>query len=121
MKPFTLYALQQCSTCKDAKKWLTARGIPFTEKAIRETPPSVAELRTMLAAHGGERRRLFNSSGIEYRALGMAQKVPGMSEDEALRTLSGNGSLVKRPLVIGSGVALQGFDPERWAEAFKAL
>ena len=52
-----------------------ARGVPFDERAIRETPPTLTELRTMLAAYDGNLRKLFNSSGIEYRALKLAEKV----------------------------------------------
>lgn len=117
MSRLTLYTLRQCSTCQDAVKWLRARKIDFEEKAIRETPPALAELRTMLAAHRGEVRRLFNSSGLEYRALGLAKKLPALTMDEKLGLLAGNGSLVKRPFVIGEGVALVGFDEEAWAKA----
>ena len=115
----TVYTLRQCSTCKDAVKWLEARGIAHEIKAIRETPPTLAELRTMLAAYKGEIRRLFNSSGIEYRALGLAQKLPQLSEAEALKLLAGNGSLVKRPFLIGKNAAVVGFDPQVWAELLK--
>lgn len=114
----TVYTLKQCSTCRDAVKWLRAHGIDFDEKAIRETPPTPEELRTVLAAHGGQIRRLCNTSGIEYRAHGLAQKLPGLSEAEALRLLAGNGSLVKRPFLVGGGVALVGFDPGAWTAAF---
>ncbi len=120
MSAVTVYTLRQCSTCKDAVKWLEARGIPHEIRAIRETPPTLPELRAMLAAYHGEIRRLFNSSGIEYRALGMAQKLPAMSEAEALKTLAGNGSLVKRPFLVGPKAALVGFDPKVWAAALPA-
>jgi arsenate reductase len=112
-----IYTLTQCSTCKDATKWLRARGYTFDERAIRETPPTLAELRAMLAAYDGNLRKLFNSSGIEYRALKMAEKIPKLSEAEQLALLASNGSLVKRPFLIGSGVALVGFDEETWAAA----
>ena len=111
----TVYTLAQCSTCRAAVKWLAARGVKFVEKPIRETPPTVTELRTMLAAQPGGLRRLFNSSGLEYRALGLAQKLPLMTEAEALRLLAGNGSLVKRPFLLGTGVALVGFDEQVWS------
>ena len=117
MNRLTVYTLRQCSTCRDAVKWLRAHGIDFAEKAIRETPPALDELRAVLAVHGGQIRRLFNTSGIEYRAQGLAQKLPGLGETEALRLLAGNGSLVKRPFVVGRGVALVGFDPEAWKAA----
>lgn len=115
--PLTLYTLAQCSTCREAVKWLRVHGVAFDERAIRETPPTLAELREMLAAHGGEIRRLFNSSGLEYRAQKLAEKLPGLGEAAALALLAGNGSLVKRPFLIGAGVALVGFNEKNWAAA----
>ena len=118
MSPVTVYTLSNCSTCRDATKWLRAQGVAFQEKPIRETPPTLAELRTMLAACDGKVSRLFNTSGIEYRALGLAAQLPGLTPDEALKLLAGNGRLVKRPFLIGRGVAVVGFDPDAWKAAF---
>ena len=115
-----VYTLAQCSTCRDAVKWLRARGVAFDERAIRETPPTLAELRTMLAAYAGQIRRLFNTSGLEYRAQKLSEKLPTLTETEALVILSGNGSLVKRPFLLGDGVALVGFDAAKWSAAIPA-
>ena len=112
-----IYTLAQCSTCRDATKWLRARAYTLDERAIRETPPTLAELRAMLAAQDGNIRKLFNSSGIEYRALKLSEKIPTMSEAEQLALLAGNGSLVKRPFLLGPGVGLVGFDEKKWAAA----
>ena len=112
---FTIYTLRNCSTCRAALKWLAAHGIAYSEKAIRETPPSVAELRAMLASQKGEVCRLFNTAGQEYRALDLAQKLPLMTEREALDLLAGNGRLVKRPFLLGPGAALVGFDERAWS------
>ena len=117
MNTVTIYTLHQCSTCKEATNWLRAHRIDFIEKPIRETPPSLRELRTMLKAQDGKLGRLFNSSGMEYRALGMAEKLPAMTEDESLRLLAGNGSLVKRPFLLGPEVGLVGFKEPAWAAA----
>ena len=113
----TVYAYDKCGTCRDALKWLNARGVSHQVKAIRETPPGKVELGNALKLIGGDIRRLFNTSGMDYRALGMKDKLPAMSEDEAISLLSQNGNLVKRPLVIGNGVALTGFKPEVWENA----
>lgn len=115
-----VYTLAKCSTCREAVKWLRARGVAFEERAIRETPPTLTELRAMLAAQGGQMRRLFNTSGIEYRAQGLAEKLDGLAEAEALKLLASNGSLVKRPFAIGDGVALVGYDEAKWVAAFPA-
>jgi len=48
-----VYTYKNCSTCRDAVKWLRGAAIAFEELPIRETPPSLAELRAMLAAHDG--------------------------------------------------------------------
>ena len=118
---FTVYIYQKSSTCRDALKWLDANGIPHQVKAIRETPPSRAELKTALGLMNGEVRRLFNTSGIDYRALGIKDKLPAMSESETLGLLSQNGNLVKRPFLIGDGIALTGFKAEVWQEALSGV
>jgi arsenate reductase len=112
-----VYAYKNCDTCRKALKFLRAHDIAFEELAIRETPPSKAELRSMLAAQDGNLRKLFNTSGNDYKALGLAQKLPAMSEAEAIDLLASNGNLVKRPFVIGNGIHLVGFNEEDWRAA----
>lgn len=114
-----VFAYSGCSTCKNALKWLKSHAIPFEEIAIRETPPSLAELRAMLAAHNGDLRRLFNVSGQDYRALGLKDKLPGMTIDGALKLLSENGNLVKRPFAIDARnkIHLVGFKEDEWQAA----
>lgn len=114
------YGYGPCSTCRAAQKFLRGRGIPFTEIPIREQPPSLPELRAMLAAHGGQLRRLFNTSGQDYRAMGLKDRLPAMDVDEALHLLAGHGNLVRRPFLIGPGTALVGFDAAAWTAALKA-
>lgn len=111
------YVYAKCSTCRNAMDFLREQKIEFKEVAIRETPPSIAELKTMLAAYDGNIRRIFNTSGLDYKALGLAAKLPAMSEAEALKLLHSNGNLVKRPFLIGEKVKLVGFDAETWKQA----
>lgn len=114
-----LYAYSGCSTCKNAIKWLQRHNLDFQEVAIRETPPTIAELQAMLSAHGGELRRLFNTSGQDYRHLQLKDKLPTMSLDAALKLLTTNGNLVKRPFVIDTkrSVHLLGFKEQEWQDA----
>ena len=118
MSTFTVYTYANCDTCRRAVKWLIGRGIAFAEKPIRETPPTLAELHGMLAAHRGELRRLFNTSGRDYREQKLGEKLPEMTAPEAVALLASNGNLVKRPFLIGPGVALTGFDEQVWSAAF---
>ena len=116
----TVYCYQKCSTCRDALKWLEHHGIAHQVRAIRQTPPSVAELRSALDALGGEVRKLFNTSGIDYRAQGLKDRLPAMTVAEALELLSNNGNLVKRPFLIDGATALVGFNPDLWQRALVA-
>lgn len=113
-----LYTYQKCSTCRDAVQWLHARGIAFKEIEIRETPPPVAELKAMLKARGSL-TKICNTSGMDYRALGLAEKLPGMTTDAVLTLLSGNGNLIKRPFALDPqrGVFLTGFKKSVWEAA----
>jgi arsenate reductase len=117
VSPLTVYTYANCDTCRRAVKWLRAHGLAFTERPIRETPPTLAELRAMLATRNGELRQLFNTAGRDYRELKLAEKLPAMSGEEALGLLARNGNLMKRPFLLGVGVALVGFDEKAWASA----
>ncbi len=109
-----VYAYRNCDSCRAALKWLKSRGVDHEVIPIREQPPGVEELRIALGALDGELRRLFNTSGGDYRELGLKDRLASMSEDDALSLLASNGNLVKRPFVIGQGVAFAGFQPEAW-------
>ena len=108
MRPLTVYTYANCDTCRRAVKWLRTHGLDFEERPIRETPPTLAELSIMLVAQHGERRRLFNIAGRDYRSLSLAEKLPALTDSEALGLLAGNGNLVKRPFLVGAGAGLVG-------------
>lgn len=113
--PVVVYTYARCGTCRGAGRWLRDHGVAFVERPIIETPPSPAELRRMLVLQGGDLRRLFNTSGLEYRAQGLAARLPDLDEAEALALLAGNGRLVRRPFVLGPGFGVVGFDAAKWA------
>lgn len=113
-----IYTYKQCGTCKKAVKWLDAKGVAYGEVPIRETPPTLAELKRMLKAQGGEIKKLFNTSGMDYKQLNMREMLPGMSDADALNLLSSNGNLVKRPFVLGKDTATVGFKEEVWERLF---
>ncbi|HSI09526.1 MAG: Spx/MgsR family RNA polymerase-binding regulatory protein [Rariglobus sp.] len=124
MSTLTVYTYSNCDTCRRAVKWLRAHEIAFVEKPIRETPPTTAELRTMLTRLGGAGalKKMFNTSGVDYRAQKIGEKLPALSEAEAIELLAGNGNLVKRPFALGAGAkgaGLVGFDETEWAAALR--
>lgn len=113
-----IYTYKNCGTCKKALKWLDARHIAYVEVPIRETPPTTQELRKMLKAYEGDVRKLFNTSGTDYKQLNMRELLPGMADEEALGLLATNGNLVKRPFVLGDAHATVGFREDTWESLF---
>jgi len=115
-----IYTYKACSTCRNATNWLRAQGIDFEELPIRETPPTMCELQIMLNAYEGKIRTILNTSGLDYRALGLKDKLDGMNADAVLILLSENGNLIKRPFAIDEErrLFLVGFREEKWKQAF---
>ena len=115
-----VYAYANCDTCRKALKYLAAKKVAHEVIPIRDQPPTVAELRTMLGYIGGDLRKLFNTAGQDYRALDMKTRLPKLSVDEALALLSGNGNLVKRPIALGTKSGVVGFKEEEWDQVIAA-
>lgn len=68
----------------------------------------------MLQYLGNESKKLFNTSGNDYKELGLKDKLGSLSIEEQLDLLSKNGNLVKRPFVLGEGFGFVGFKEEEW-------
>lgn len=106
----------KCTTCQRAQKWLDEQGVVYTLRNIKEDKPSYEELKAWYATSGLPLRKFFNTSGLLYKSLGLKDKLPTMSEEEMLRLLATDGMLVKRPLLVGDGFVLVGFQAARWEE-----
>jgi len=103
------YLYNKCDTCRKAKKWLQEEGVSFEEIPIVDAPPSKEELRRIWQASGLDLRKFFNVSGVQYRELGLKDKLPGMSDEEILDLLASNGKLIKRPLITDDATVTLGF------------
>lgn len=114
-----IYEYKNCGTCRNALKFLEKHKITFQTKPIRDTPPSIPELKKMLRGCGGELKKIFNTSGQDYKALNMKDKLPTLSEEEALTLLNQNGNLVKRPFVLGKTFSCVGFNEVEWTRNLK--
>ena len=110
---------QNCSTCKKAEKWLNDHAIAYEARPMREQNPSYEELDAWSQESGLPLRRFFNTSGQQYRALALKDRLPQMSMDEQYALLATDGMLVKRPMLIGEDFVLVGFRESEWAEKLK--
>ena len=115
----TVYCYSRCSTCKKALKWLDENGIEHEVLDIKEDHPDEDLLRKYYAMSGLPLKRFFNTSGIQYREMGLSKKLADMSEEEQIALLATDGMLVKRPLVVGGDFVLTGFKENEWTEKLK--
>lgn len=109
----------KCSTCQKAKAWLDERGISYELRDIITDNPTAEELTLWYRKSGLPLKKFFNTSGLQYKALGLKDKLPDMSEAEQLALLATDGMLVKRPLLVGDSFVLTGFRAAEWEAALR--
>ena len=112
----TFLCYNKCSTCKKAQAWLNDNGNAYNLRDIKTENPTEAELRAWHEKSGLPLKKFFNTSGLQYKALQLKDKLPTMTEEEQLQLLATDGMLVKRPLVIGEDFVLTGFREKEWEE-----
>ncbi|MEG1633377.1 MAG: arsenate reductase family protein [Oscillospiraceae bacterium] len=110
----------KCSTCQKAREFLDARGAEYDFRDIKPNNPSESELREWQAKSGLPLKRFFNTSGLQYKALGLSARLADMSEDEQFALLATDGMLVKRPILVSPAFVLVGFRQPEWEAALPA-
>ena len=106
----------KCTTCQKAKKYLDSRSASYIDRHIKDDNPSEAELRAWHERSGLPLKKFFNTSGLQYKALALKDKLPTMSEDEQFALLASDGMLVKRPILVGDDFVLVGFKEDQWEQ-----
>lgn len=117
-----VYEYSKCSTCRKALKYLDSKDISYEKIDITEKSPTLKELQLMLEilkSEGKSLKNLFNTSGVQYRELKVSDQLKaGVTESDALKMLSENGRLVKRPFVLTDKKGAVGFDEKEWKKLF---
>jgi len=115
----TFVCYPKCSTCKKAQAFLTELGAEFELRDIKLQNPTEEELRAWHALSGLPLKKFFNTSGLQYKALALKDKLPTMTEDEQFALLATDGMLVKRPILVTADKVLVGFREAEWADLLK--
>lgn len=109
----TFYWYPKCSTCIKAKKLLEKSATEYDMIDITIQPPSFSLLKNILRSGDYPLKKLFNTSGVMYRELKIKDKLPKMSDQEALSLLSKHGKLIKRPIIASGKTYVVGYDEEK--------
>ena len=76
--------------------------------------PTREELALWFEKSGLPLKKFFNTSGLQYKALNLKEKLPTMTEEEQLQLLASDGMLVKRPILVTEDAVLVGFKEKDW-------
>lgn len=111
-----LYSYSKCGTCRRAKKLLDANKVFYDEIDITGNPPPKSVLKKAIKVKGI--KKLFNTSGEQYKKLGIKDRIGTMTEAQAIDLLAGNGRLVKRPIAVDGDRLTVGFDEDEYKEVW---
>jgi arsenate reductase len=105
--PVTIYHNPRCNTSRQVLALLRDRGIEPEVVEYLKTPPSAAELKTILGrlqmpAAKLLRRKEAAAAGIDPRSL---------SEDALIAAMVRNPIVIERPIVVSDGKAALGRPP----------
>ncbi|GLQ98725.1 arsenate reductase (glutaredoxin) [Dyella mobilis] len=105
-----IYHNQRCSKSRSALALLEQHGKPFEVINYLETPPSAAELRTLLTQLGITARQLLRSSEDAYATLHLDDA--SLDDDALIDAMTKYPKLIERPIVVANGKAVIGRPPE---------
>ena len=112
----TIYGIKNCDTMRKAFAWLDAQGVRYDFHDYKTAGIDVTRLKDWSNQVGWE--VLLNTRGTTWRKLSPTQQAH-LDETKALKLMSENPSLIKRPVLETGKDLLVGFVPERYTEAFK--
>lgn len=112
----TIYGIKNCNTMKKCFDFLNDKGITYQFFDYKKSTLSQADFETFIGIFGD---KVINRQGTTYRKLDDETKAILATDDVSAmyEIVKMNQSVLKRPIVVGDGVALIGFDENEWANA----
>lgn len=113
----TIYGIKNCNTMKKAFDFLNQNGITHEFFDYKKSVLSQDDFEKFVATFG---EKVINKQGTTYRKFDDETKAILTSGDTSAmyEIVKANQSVLKRPIVIGDGVALIGFDGSEWGGVF---
>ncbi|MDO4442063.1 MAG: ArsC/Spx/MgsR family protein [Moraxella sp.] len=111
----TIYGIKNCNTMKKAFDFLNDKGIAYEFFDYKKSVLSQDEFEIFVASFGD---KVINKQGTTYRKFDDETKAILAGDDVSAiyHIIKDNQSVLKRPMVMGDGVALIGFDEGVWVE-----
>jgi arsenate reductase (glutaredoxin) len=97
-----------CTTCKKARKFMEKKGFQLYFRDLKKNRLSAAELEDLIGKR--DYTDFLNSRNEVYGKKKMKLKPP--PRKEAIRLMSKEPNLIKRPVIVAGGRVVLGFDEE---------
>ena len=106
----TIYHNPRCSKSRQTLQLLEAKGIAPKIVEYLKTPPSQAELKSILKKLGIKPRALMRQGEPLYAELGLKDRA--LSDDALIELMVEHPILIERPIVVNGAKAAIGRPPE---------
>jgi arsenate reductase (glutaredoxin) len=106
-----VYGLPHCTTCQRALQHLRDRGVSISRfRDVKAEPLQRSEVEE-LATKVGSPEKLFSRRAMKYRQMGLHERP--LMEEDLLRLMTEEYTLVTRPVVVCGDRASAGFGAKR--------
>jgi len=99
-----------CTTCRKARAALEKRGVELHFRNLDKERLSSAELEKLIGDR--DHTEFLNPRNELFRKKKMKENPP--SRAEAIRMMSEEPNLIRRPVVVAGGRVVLGFDPDEY-------
>ena len=104
-----VYGLNNCDTCRKARKWLDGEAVEHRFHDIRKAGLARAVIADWADVAGWE--TLLNRRGTTWRGLPETSKQD-VDRDRAIDLMTAHPALIKRPVFVAGGDVLVGFSDD---------
>lgn len=103
-----IYLYTNCTSCKKAEQALNDSGKPFERRDYFKDRFSSQELRDLLNRAGLSVQDALSRRSRAYVAMGLADR--DLADEDLLALMVEQPTLLRRPIVIGNGGSVVGFN-----------
>ena len=106
----TVYGIPNCDSVKKTRRWLEENQTEYCFYDFKKQGVPQDEAKRWLEEAGVD--VVINKRGTTWRRLSAEQKLKLESAPQTLQLITGNSSLIKRPVITSGHHLLFGFDEE---------
>jgi len=106
-----IYGIPNCDTMKKARRWLQANGVEYEFHDYKKLGAPENKLKTWVKQAGWE--TVLNKRGTTWRKLDEKIK-DSINSDAAVKIMSENPSIIKRPVLESGKLLLIGFTEDQY-------